>query len=237
MKLKNIDAILFDSGRVLNVSRSGHWFIGPKFFDYVNDVTFKTLHPKRVKEAFDKGGAYIHTISLIETQEEELQYFQKFYELFAAALPELELSEADILGLAYDLVYNSAKYVFFEDGLQRVPELAKRYELAIVSDAWPSLESVYQEAGLRHYFKSFMISSQLGVVKPDPKMYQLALDELGIDGSRAIFVDDNLKNCMGAKALGIKPVLLCRDKRLYMLEKIKSVGKGYEVIYSLTQLR
>lgn len=35
-KKGNIKAILFDSGRVLNQSSTGHWFISPRFFEYVD---------------------------------------------------------------------------------------------------------------------------------------------------------------------------------------------------------
>ncbi len=121
--------------------------------------------------------------------------------------------------------------------MQLIPYLATNYKLAIVSDAWPSLESVYETAGLRKYFSSFIISSQLGVVKPDPKMYQTALYELGVDPSCALFVDDNLRNCLGAREVGIYPILLVRDKRLLLVEKIKSLGKGYCVISSLNELK
>lgn len=236
MKIDNIDAILFDSGRVLNESSSGHWFISPKFFDFVDRELFDNLDPKQVKIAFKKGTNYINSIPLIETKESEHHHFHKFYQLFSQELPMLKLSESDILGLTSDLVYNSLKYKFFEDGLHVIPNLAKNYKLAIVSDAWPSLESVYEAAGLRNYFSSFIISSQLGVVKPDAKMYQTALNELGVDPSRAIFIDDNLKNCLGARNIGIHSVLLVRDKRLFFFEKIKSFGRGYHVISSLTEL-
>ncbi len=237
MKLNKMEAILFDSGRVLNESSSGHWFISPKFFDFVDKEVFDHLNSKHVKRAFKKAINYINSIPLIETQESEYEHFHKFYQLFSEELPMLNLSEADILGLTADLVYNPLKYKFFEDGLQLIPYLATNYKLAIVSDAWPSLESVYETAGLRKYFSSFIISSQLGVVKPDPKMYQAALDELGVDPSRALFVDDNLRNCLGAREVGIYPILLVRDKRLLLVEKIKSLGKGYCVISSLNELK
>ena len=48
-----------------------------------------------------------------------------------------------IKGLATDLVYNSDKYVFFDDALKVIPTLKSKYKLAIVSDAWPSLKDVF----------------------------------------------------------------------------------------------
>ena len=63
-----------------------------------------------------------------------------------------------------------------------------------------------------------------------------ALQELNIKPEEAIFVDDSLKNCMGALAVGINTVLLCRNKQAYITEKIKSIGKEYKVINDLNQL-
>ena len=39
-QLENIKAILFDSGRVLNGPVTGHWFVTPNFWDYVNKDIF-----------------------------------------------------------------------------------------------------------------------------------------------------------------------------------------------------
>lgn len=86
------------------------------------------------------------------------------------------------------------------------------------------------------YFDSIIISSFIGASKPDSKMYSTALQELNIKPEEAIFIDDSLKNCMGALAIGIKTVLLCRNKQAYVTEKIKSIGKGYKVINNLNQI-
>lgn len=109
-------------------------------------------------------------------------------------------------------------------------------QIGIVSDAWPSLLDVYEENNMTSYFDSIVISSFLGTSKPDSKMYNTALEELNVEPEEAIFIDDSPKNCMGAMAVGINTVLLCRNKQVYIREKIKSVGKKYRVINNLHQL-
>jgi putative hydrolase of the HAD superfamily len=108
--------------------------------------------------------------------------------------------------------------------------------LAIVSDAWPSLIDVYEQADYKKYFSAFIISSIIGVTKPNKRMYETALNELSIKPNEAIFVDDNLNNCMGAKRVGIKPYLLCRNKTSYLIHKLLGIVKGYKTIYSLMEL-
>lgn len=232
----NIKAILFDSGRVLNGPATGHWFITPNFWDYVNKDIFDSLDKTKIASAFAEADKYIVAQKLMTTKDEEYQHFIKFYEVFSSQLPELKLSAHMIESIAKDLVFNWKKYVFYEDALKVIPELKEQYKLAIVSDAWPSLLDVYEENNMTSYFDSIVISSFLGTSKPDSKMYNTALEELDVKPEEAIFIDDSPKNCLGAMAVGINTVLLCRNKHAYIKEKIKSVGKGYKVINNLNQI-
>lgn len=232
----NIKAILFDSGRVLNGPATGHWFITPNFWDYVNKDIFDSLDKTKIASAFAEADKYIVAQKLMTTKDEEYQHFIKFYEIFSSQLPELQLTADAIENIASDLVFNPQKYVFYDDALAVIPELKGKYKLAIVSDAWPSLLDVYEENNMTSYFDSIVISSFLGTSKPDSKMYNTALEELDVKPEEAIFIDDSPKNCMGAMAVGINTVLLCRNKHAYIKEKIKSVGKGYKVINNLNQI-
>lgn len=234
---RQIKGILFDSGRVLNQSSTGHWFISPNFFKFVDEKKYNAVDKKKINAAFSKANQQVSSISLIKTKEEEYIHFYKYYEGFSQSLPELELKEAEIEGLAKDLVYNVDKYVFFEDALKVIPELKSKYKLAVVSDAWPSLKGVYVSKGLYEYFDSFVISSILGVLKPNEKMYLTALDELKLLPEETVFIDDNLVNCKGAMKLGITGIYLCRNKFRYYAYKLFSLGKGYRVINNLEQLK
>lgn len=232
----SIKAILFDSGRVLNGPVTGHWFITPNFWEYVNKDVFDSLDKSKIASAFAQADKYIITQKLMTTKDEEYKHFIKFYEIFSSRLPELQLSSETIENIARDLVFNPQKYVFYDDALAVIPELKNKYKLAIVSDAWPSLLDVYEKNNMTSYFDSIVISSFLGTSKPDSKMYNTALEELNVEPEEAIFIDDSPKNCMGAMAVGINTVLLCRNKHAYIKEKIKSVGKGYKVINNLNQI-
>lgn len=66
-------------------------------------------------------------------------------------------------------------------------------------------------------------------------MYCTALKELNVAPEKAVFIDDSLKNCMGAMKIGKNAVLLCRNKQEYIKEKLKSIGKEYKVINNLNQ--
>lgn len=203
----------------------------------MDEKKFKAIDKEKIDLAFDKACTYVNGISLIKTKDEEYFHFKRFYELFSESLPELELKEEEIDGLTKEIVYNPDKYTFYEDALKVLPELRKKYRLAIVSDAWPSLRDVYEDKGLYDFFESFVISSIIGVTKPNEKMYLTAIEELNIESGEAVFIDDHLKICLGAMKLEVNAVYLCRDKSQYVVEKKLSKGKGYEVINNLEELK
>lgn len=219
ISLKNKKAILFDSGKVLNRPTTGNWFITPSFYQYISEEVWKNLSKEKLDEVFSKAYEYIESQPFIITREEEYLHFKEYFKILLGSLKEISISNSTIECIAHDYVYQANKYTFFEDAKHILPKLYTQYQLAIVSDAWPSLENVYIEADLRKYFSSFIISSQMGVIKPHPLMYQKVLKELGIQANEAVFIDDNIKNCEGAIKLGIDAILLCRDKDLYRAYK------------------
>lgn len=232
---KRVKAILFDSGRVLNGPATGHWFITPNFFRYVDKKKYMDIEQIKKDRAFEKADEYIKERKLITDENEEYKYFLEYYKIFFKWLPELNITDEKIVFITIDYVYNPIKYSFFNDALTLIPELSKTYKLAIVSDAWPSLENVFMKAGMRDYFSSFVISSKLGVSKPDKLMYKTALDELGVLPEEAVFVDDSIKNCNGARKLGITSFVLCRDWKVYTYNRF--INKNYNIIKDLNKLK
>lgn len=202
----------------------------------MNEEKYKKADRQQIVQAFRKAETYINGQKIIKTKEEEYLHFMRFYEIFAENMPELKLTNKQIDSLARDLVFNEEKYIFYEEVEPVLAKLNERYRLAIVSDAWPSLLNVYKKNKLEEYFECFVISSMIGVAKPDKLMYLSALEQLQIKPEEAVFVDDNVKNCRGAMKLGIHSILLCRENWWYLWNKVNSIGKGYKVTLNLKQL-
>lgn len=228
-----IKSILFDSGRVLNRPLTGHWFISPNFFKYVNKEKFLSIEKERINNAFSNAQKYLFNEKLIKNREEELIHFSNFYKLFSENLPELQIN--NIEDLAKDMVYNTSKYVFYEDVKEVIPRLKNKYKMAVVSDAWPSLENVFIDADMKKYFEIIVISTQIGTLKPDPRMYETAIERLQVNNSEAIFIDDNINNCLGAERLGIKSILMSRENFNEKKEKNKTM-LVVEDLYELEQM-
>jgi putative hydrolase of the HAD superfamily len=55
-------------------------------------------------------------------------------------------------------------------------------------------------------FEVIVDSSEIGVRKPDPRIYEETLEQLGVSAGEAVFIDDLEINCDGARELGLHPV-------------------------------
>jgi len=78
-----------------------------------------------------------------------------------------------------------------------------RAALGLISNAWSGLREVLQRLDLLDLFDVVVISAEVGCMKPDPRIYQLALRRLGLPPQAAAFVDDMPENVRSAAALGL----------------------------------
>jgi putative hydrolase of the HAD superfamily len=93
--------------------------------------------------------------------------------------------------------------------LRILQELAasEEVELAILNNEARELNDYRIERfEFGRYFDVFLSSCYLGLRKPDPKIFELALDVLQRDPEEVAFIDDRPGNCAAAEALGIQAI-------------------------------
>lgn len=79
---------------------------------------------------------------------------------------------------------------------------------ALLSNAWTSLRAALEtQWSIADAFDVIVISAEVGLVKPNPQIYHLALAELGVSPEEAIFLDDMQENIDAARFLGMRGVL------------------------------
>ncbi|MDE2058584.1 MAG: HAD family hydrolase [candidate division NC10 bacterium] len=108
---------------------------------------------------------------------------------------------------------------FLQDSLDKIRvnleilrELSARFRLGIVSNFYGNLEQVCIETGLAPFMSVMVDSACVGFIKPDPRIFQVALTQLQLEPREAIFVGDSLpRDMMGAKGLGMPHVWLISD--------------------------
>jgi epoxide hydrolase-like predicted phosphatase len=74
----------------------------------------------------------------------------------------------------------------------------------LISNAWDGLRAVLQtRIPIADAFDVLVISAEEKIMKPDPRIYHLALERLGLQPHEAIFVDDFIENIEAARAVGL----------------------------------
>lgn len=86
--------------------------------------------------------------------------------------------------------------------LRRVREEA-RLPLVLVSNASVDLEDDLAGLGLAQLADHVVSSARVGVAKPDPRIYAIAVEHAGVAVERCLFVDDSRANVDAALALGM----------------------------------
>lgn len=109
-----------------------------------------------------------------------------------------------------------------------------RYRLGLVSvtgvSAGRLMRGILEEHGVLGCFEALAFSDEVGYVKPDPRLFMAALEELGVEPGKAVHVGDSVKSdVLGAKNAGMKTVWLkTRDQAM--------VAEPDRIITKLTQL-
>ena len=93
----------------------------------------------------------------------------------------------------------------------------------MISNAWPDLHDYLVEKRVENAFDALVISAEVGIMKPEPEIYQLALDKLGVSAREAAFVDDTPLNVEAARALGMHGILFREPVRA--LSDLKEIMK------------
>jgi epoxide hydrolase-like predicted phosphatase len=88
--------------------------------------------------------------------------------------------------------------------LEYISSLRPKIKTALLTNAGSDFRATFvKEYQLEQYFDQVIISAEEELAKPDPKLYQKAVDRLGVAPQQAIFFDDLKENVSGAREKGI----------------------------------
>ncbi len=98
-------------------------------------------------------------------------------------------------------------------GMQPEPRMVEAVRAArrggvktgLVSNSWSTEH--YDRELLAELFDDVVISAEVGLHKPQPEIFRLACERLGVEPAEAVFVDDLRENIAGAEAVGMVGVL------------------------------
>ncbi len=117
--------------------------------------------------------------------------------------------------LMWDLFQHSYFDSLFPDTrpiLQRLQEL--NVPMSIVSNYGEHLTYTLYKLNIYDFFDFVIVSSTEGVAKPDPKIFEMAIEKAGVSPNQILYVGDNVTDDIeGANNVGIDAVLINRPGR------------------------
>lgn len=229
------------------------------FFDVGH--TLITPHPSLeevVKEVLEEEGIEVSLEQLKETLPLVDAYYNELYErdgsvwasregavwlwkeLYGFWMEKLGVGEkAYALGRKiYEVFGEGKRWRPFSDVIPTLKELERRgFILGVISNWDERLSSILLEMGMGEFFQFVLASAEVGMSKPEKKIFEKALELSGVLPQEAVHIGDHLlADIEGAKKAGIFPILIDRfhrfDKREVPCPKITTLHDLLNVLDS-----
>ena len=116
--------------------------------------------------------------------------------------------------------------VLKEETVEVLEKLQGRYKLAILSNGDSTIQhNKIDHVNIAKYFDTVVVSGDVGIHKPDPKLFEYTLEKLGVKAEEALMIGDVFStDILGALLSGIKTVWLVEDE-----ERPAFAYKGYRI--------
>lgn len=159
------------------------------------------------------------------------------YQFFNHALGILGHSiSMDIADELEQYVYDEG-YIEFVSGLEdTLMELSNDYKLGLLSNSWlEAPRQALRDNGYGRWFDVMICSFDIGVPKPDPRIFEFALDLLGVRPQEAVMVGDSLEaDVKGALGAGMRAVLIDDGFSVWDGPKILEFEEIIDVLAKMT---
>ncbi|GAB4579407.1 MAG: HAD-IA family hydrolase [Anaerolineales bacterium] len=182
-----IQVIVFDFGGVL-LDWNPH-YLYQKFFDgdqkgmenFLHEIDFATWNAEQ-----DKGRPFSEAVALLSEQ------FPQYARLIRAYPEQWEESIGGAIDGTVEILARLKQQGYALYGLSNWS-----------AETYPRVQHKFE---FFSWFDGIVLSGEVKLAKPDPKIYQLVLDKAGVPAGDCLFIDDSLKNIEAAKALGFLTV-------------------------------
>ena len=146
-----------------------------------------------VKIVFDSDSGYQASIGAISVEEH-----------WASVMKKLKRPASEMEAIRHEFF---AGDIIDRTILDFLRSLRGKYKTGIISNAWGDLREYIVREKFDDAFDHMVISAEVGAVKPDAKIYQIALEQVGVKPKEMVFVDDFAVNIEGCEKVGIKGIL------------------------------
>ena len=214
IKKNRIKAVLFDVGGVLALGESSERKRG-KFIPsgvHLNMAKKLNISIDQYLDSIDT--AYVSAITGKLSKKEVIETLSKNFKIPSKKLKKLYLD-------SYKKNFKQNKELFKE-----LFKLKKQgYKIAVLSDKWFLSKEALMPEKIYKNFDETIVSCDVGVRKPNQKIYQLAVKKLKVSPKEILFIDNQKWNILPAKKLGMNTILFKSNKQLFSDEKWGNLWK------------
>lgn len=207
--LTKIKGIIFDYGGTID-SNGMHWSeVLWNAYKY-HEVP---ISKDQFREAYVYAERYLATHKVIEPDDNFLILLKKKVGLQINYLIDRELLPSDDKTKAYILAISAQCYNFawtlIEKEKALLAELKNRYPMVLVSNFYGNVHAVLKDFGLLDYFDDVIESAVVGVRKPDPAIFMLGVEKLGVPADSVVIIGDSYeKDIVPAGVIGCQTIWL-----------------------------
>lgn len=230
--------LLLDSGDTLMHPRGGRW--NPRFdFEEIVARHFPAVEAKRFPEAFAEGDRFLLDWDNRATDSGSRKARAAYHRVILSVLgldePSAELLEELDRPLPFAQIVEPFDDV--EEGLRELR--GQGWAIAIVANAGVGMIEVYRRFRLDSYIDAFVMSEEIGVSKPNHRMYHAGSEALGFDPADCVFVDDSPMNLRTAVALGYHALGISRyqDPPEDELQWVRNLTELASLLYQFRDAR
>ena len=154
------------------------------------------LEPDAVKQLFKERGEGLDLLRQLERGEITGEEFSpRFGDL---------LGVEDTDGLTHRLFAEVGPDQKMLDAVKEAKRAGVR--TGLISNSWGDRDQ-YDRDSFPEMFDAVVISGEVGMHKPQPEIFRLGAERVGLPPEECVFVDDLKENCEGAEAVGMTAIL------------------------------
>ncbi|GHT72232.1 hypothetical protein AGMMS50262_00280 [Bacteroidia bacterium] len=209
MDKSKIKGIIFDYGATIDTN-GRHWkdVLWDAYIEQQIPVSRDAFY-----EAYVYGERYLATHEIVSPEDDFLSVLLAKTHLQAHWLIERGFLENNALSSFYPLAVSVQcnKFVLniLKNTIPVLEKLALQYHLVLVSNFYGNIETVLKDFGLDLFFKKIIESAVVKIRKPDPAIFALGVEALGLSPEEVVVVgDSHSKDIVPAQKLGCQTIWL-----------------------------
>jgi putative hydrolase of the HAD superfamily len=202
------------------------------------DVAEEDLERALLEET-QAGGWWLDETPFEPSEAKSFETVMAFDAAVLARLGHADLGEDTFRRIEAAFARRAAWYVFPDVPLALDALIAAGIRLCVISNFVWGLPELIHDLELARHFERLVVSARVGFQKPNPGIFQHALDVMQVAPERAMHVGDSYRaDIVGARRLGIRAVLIARDSgdaaRLGIVQDHDD--PGLEIVTDLNEL-